>query len=230
MEEPVVTRTSIRSVGAVTVRLPAILALATAGVLSAGTLTLEPVLIEQLYQQTENSPCFIGDPSCKTGGLGDKTVLDPNVDSYDAYSPEYSGALLNSLFPTGFIVGIDVNQTEVDQLLSFFEWTVNGLQIDVFDIPNTPVPPTVGGGNGTGYADYILTGFTFVANPGNFPYPFADSDVIQFHVKMPRVNDGREQFFLIDANIVDIPEPATMALLGSGLIALGLYRWRKRTS
>jgi hypothetical protein len=196
--------------------------LAAASVAGAGTLTLTAVTIFHQYQQTSSSPCFIGDSSCSPGDLVTKTLLSASDSSFDVFSPEYSGALLNSLFPTGFIVGIDVNQSNVTQQLSVFEMWLNGTPVDFFNSP-TPVPPTVAGGNGTGYADYILSEFSSIG----------PNDIVRFRAVMPLVNDGLEQFFLIRTGQGDpppIPEPATMALLGSGLLAIGLYRWRKRAS
>ena len=75
----------------------------------------------------------------------------------------------------------------------------------------------MGGGNGNGYADYLLTGFINLAG-------LNATDKITFRVAMPLVNDGREEFFLIAGTAV--PEPITVALTGSGL--LGLLFLRKR--
>ena len=123
------------------------------------------------------------------------------------------------------MVGVDINQTEVTQTLSLFEMLINGQVVDTYSAsPATLVPATVGGGNGTGYADYLLSNFT----------PLTDlhgTDTVQFHVVMPLVNDGREEFFLISTGdpvtASAVPEPATFALLGAGLMAIGIFRRKK---
>jgi hypothetical protein len=192
--------------------------------LNAGVLTLEALEADQQYQQTTNNPCIIGEPSCNQGAFPDPTILPAGADSYDALSPAYSVSLLRSFFGNDIIVGLDVNQTTVVQTLSLFQMLVNGVVIDEYSAdPATPVPPTPGGGNGNGYADYLLKGFTSLAG-------FADTDQVTFRAVMPLVNDGREQFFLIqgEASQGEVPEPATTALVGIGLLGVGLWYRRRR--
>lgn len=187
---------------------------ATAG--HATTLTLSPVTTAHEYQQTTNSPCVIGDSSCQ--GSLPFTLLPSGASSYNATSPDYSPATLMAIVGNTLAIGVDVNQTSVTQTLSLFEMLVNGNVVSSYAPGSpTPVPPTVGGGNGNGYADYLLTGFVSLAS-------LNANDVITFHVEMPLVNDGREEFFLIAGSAV--PEPISVVLTGSGLVGLLFLRRR----
>jgi hypothetical protein len=118
---------------------------------------------------------------------------------------------------------MDVNQTNVNQTLSLFSMSIGGVLTDSTNITTVggmEVPPTVGGGNGNGYADYTLTGFTSLAGLNG-------NTTVTFHVTMPLVNDGREQFFLIsNGGSTATPEPISLALTGSGLLGFLLLRRR----
>lgn len=200
----------------------------TAGVAHAGTLTLTAVTVVHQFQQTTNNPCVIGDPSCNNGGFPE-TILPSGANSYDAFSPVY--VFTTAQAAGSFQIGVDINQSNVTQQLSLFTLLVNGVVVDTFSAANTgctpttpncrDVPPTTGGGNGNGYADYLLSGFSAI--PANTPF--------QFHVVMPAVDDGREEFFLIPGPNSPLPnptpEPASMLLMGTGLLA-GRWALRRR--
>src|SRR5258707_1098042 len=97
--------------------VPRLLALGIlAGALSnigANTLALDTVLIAHQYQQTTNSPCLIGDESCKDGLLTPShTVFPSSVSSYDSVSPVYTVATIKTVLGglTTFAVAVDINQ------------------------------------------------------------------------------------------------------------------------
>jgi hypothetical protein len=186
----------------------------------ANTITLSPVVTFHLLQQVTNSPCVIGDPSCQNGGFAEG-ILPSGASSYDFLSPVYSVSDIRAVVGNNFWIGVDVNQTDVSQTLSLFTMAVDGAIVDSYN-PASPtlIPFTVGGGNGNGYADYLLRDFSSLAG-------FAPTSTVQFHVIMPTANDGREQFFLI-ANTTHMPEPMTLSLVGAGLIGFGLTAYRRR--
>ena len=179
------------------------------------TLELAPI---KTYQQTTNSPCVIGESSCK-GSL--PLTLLPNNNPpngwSDIYSPLYTVDQLDDYISGAFFIGIDINQTVNAQTLVSFVMLVNGLQVFAFD--TTTVVPSQQ--NGNGFADYLLKGFT-LAN-------LALTDTVQFNLNFTGQNDGKEQFFLIDSDAPPIPVPAALPLLLTGLGGLGwLARRRAR--
>src|SRR5215218_9465910 len=80
---------------------------------AAVTLTLEnPGTLS--YQQTDNSPCVIGDPSCKNpAGFGSTIITQtpPPPYDYDETSPTYTVQQIRDIVGNLFFVGIDINTT-----------------------------------------------------------------------------------------------------------------------
>ena len=199
----------------------AVAAVAAAGPAAAITVGItENVTIEAAgfheYQQTVNSPCVIGENSCSNPVGMSLTVLDSGGGStyLDIFSPNYSASLLRGILGgDSFHVGLDVNQTNVNQILDVFVMLVNGVQTYAFDTVTT----VAAGANGNGYADFVLKGFSLAG--------LADTDVVSFGMDMSLRNDGREQFFLIP--VAQVPVPAAGFLLLGALGGLAALRRRK---
>lgn len=186
---------------------------------SANIITLDPVLSDPVFQQITNRPCVIGENSCHNVGFAGPVLLPANASSYDTFSLIYTVSDIRTVIGDTFLVGVDINQNNDVQTLSLFTMLVGGVVQDSYS-PDTPTPvPTAPGGNpGNGYADYLLGNFSSLAG-------LPETATVQFHVIMPVVNAGREQFFLIPA-AAEVPEPVTMSMLGIGLMALALARRR----
>jgi hypothetical protein len=202
------------------------------------------------FQQTTNAPCVIGNQSCKqpagmTYTSYSSTPLG-NGDTYDSYSPSYTGAQLFALLgnKNTFTVGIDENQAngQGDETLQEFTVWVCSSNCTTFtanqlDPPNANKDGTLTGG---GYSELHKTGTTYtlsVHNGNGFSdalsnvLGISNSATTQyvFEAKVSNDTDGMEQFFLIPfACTEDVcnptqlgfntPEPGSLILLGTGLV------------
>ena len=119
------------------------LAFALVGVAAMGS-TAQAVVILTLdnpgstaYQQTLNSPCVIGDPSCNNpDGFGFTTLPAGSVVFYDSTSPTYTVQQIRNIAGDLFLVDIDVNTTTqplATERLDYFAMLANGVVQFMYD-------------------------------------------------------------------------------------------------
>jgi hypothetical protein len=190
-----------------------------------------------VFQQTQNSPCVIGNNSCNQPA-GFTSFQDPNGagggGTYDFTSPVYQaispfvapGSYNGNKIPTAFTIGIDENIAagQGAETLVFFrtlictDATGTSCSIDAANSYQPGSPTTIPNiNNGNGFSDALLTGFTL--NQNSF---------YKFEASVGNDTDGMEQFFIVPQGTPPtVPEPASLFLLGAGMSALGILRFRK---
>ena len=196
---------------------------------AATTLTLvDPAPANQQYQQTLNSPCVVGESSCKNpAGFVQGDIPNGSPSEYDVTSPGYTVAQITALVGNAPIVGIDINTTTTptatEVLMDFMVYkTVGAVTTLIFEYHSAS--PLIVANNGNGYADALLTGLDFST--------LNATDVITFRAHVNNATDGKEEFFLINGSVPPpvIPEPATLSLLGGGLLAVARSVRRRRAT
>jgi len=149
----------------------------------------------------------------------------------DTLAQDTIGTAYNAGFLTNFLqnagdldltfnIGVDMNDTNVAQTLeSFFFLNLTTHTVLASYSPGPGGTPLPSIHNGTGYADYLLTGLTLNGvNPG---------DQLLFYSRISGANDGPDSFFLT-ATPSAVPLPAGVWLLGTAVAGLGALKVRRR--
>jgi len=188
----------------------------------------EPIRLDvvtgTMVQQTENSPCIIGNPSCHNPDSLPFTLIAPQDGGGTLSSPTYTvEQIRKAIGGDTFFVGLDLNQAKGQNggtfMLQSFTLAVDGITRYSTSEPATLVPVNMG----NGFSDANIVMFNLSG--------LSDAQKLVFTASFSGATAGREQFFLApNGPGAPIPEPATVLLVGSGLAGLAAARRRRAKS
>jgi hypothetical protein len=176
------------------------------------------------FQQQQNRPCVIGDPSCHNPAGLEFTLIPVGMSAGTLTSPVYTLDQIRSVVGNQFGIGIDVNQAQQTYSLESFQFNINGGPAE-YTFTGPADIPAVNKGNGFSDARLVSFDITGLTGSGVFSATFANADA------------GREQFFLIpegagllaaEADPTPAPEPGTLLLLATSMIGAGGAMWRRQ--
>jgi PEP-CTERM motif-containing protein len=171
-----------------------------------------------VYQQTLNSPCVIGNPSCNNPAGFEFTLLpvsptSPQITASPTYTVDQIRAVIGG---NAFFIGIDISQApgQGPYTLNSFLVNIGGTDQFLFSGPEDFTS------SGNGFSDIVLKTVDLTA--------FAGAANVVFTANFSNDNGAREQFFVVstDAPPAPVPEPGSLLLLGSTLAGLGWARRR----
>jgi hypothetical protein len=189
--------------------------------LTAGAVPIALTPGPGVYQQTQNNPCVIGNPSCNNPAGFEFTTLPvsptlPQITTSPTYTVDQIRTLLGG--SNTFFIGVDISQAQGqgqgEYLLNSFTVNVGGTDAFKFEGPQGFTS------SGNGFSDFVLTTVDLTS--------FASSANVFFTVNFSNDTGAREQFFLAstDAPPAPVPEPTTLVLLGTTLAGVGFVRRR----